>query len=92
MHVIAGKAICFLEAHAARVPSQYQTRVIAMRKHSREAWQQRVAGSSQEARTRHLLLVDVFAKGVRGKEAEIALDKANITVNKNGIPFDINPP
>ena len=40
----------------------------------------------------HLLLVDVFAKGVRGKEAETALDKAYITVNKNGIPFDINPP
>src|SRR5258707_1960121 len=40
----------------------------------------------------HLLLVDVFAKGIRGKETEAALDKANITVNKNGIPFDVNPP
>ena len=40
----------------------------------------------------HLLLVDVFAKGIRGKEAEIALDKAHITVNKNGIPVDTNPP
>ena len=40
----------------------------------------------------HLLLVDVFAKGIRGKEAEIALDKAHITANKNGIPFDVNPP
>jgi glycine hydroxymethyltransferase len=40
----------------------------------------------------HLLLVDVFAKGVRGKEAETALDEAYITVNKNAIPFDVNPP
>ena len=40
----------------------------------------------------HLVLVDVFAKGVRGKEAESSLDKAYITVNKNGIPFDVNPP
>ena len=40
----------------------------------------------------HLLLVDVFAKGIRGKEAEIALDQAYITANKNTIPFDVNPP
>jgi glycine hydroxymethyltransferase len=40
----------------------------------------------------HLMLVDVFSKGVRGKEAEQALDRARITVNKNAIPFDTNPP
>jgi len=40
----------------------------------------------------HLILVDVFSKGVRGKEAEKALDEAYITVNKNAIPFDQNPP
>jgi glycine hydroxymethyltransferase len=40
----------------------------------------------------HLMLVDVFSKGVRGKEAEAALDRARITVNKNAIPFDVNPP
>jgi glycine hydroxymethyltransferase len=38
------------------------------------------------------MLVDVFSKGVRGKEAEKALDRARITVNKNAIPFDTNPP
>jgi glycine hydroxymethyltransferase len=38
------------------------------------------------------MLVDVFSKGVRGKEAEAALDGARITVNKNTIPFDVNPP
>jgi len=40
----------------------------------------------------HLMLVDVFSKGLRGKEAEQALDRAHITVNKNAIPFDTNPP
>ncbi len=40
----------------------------------------------------HLMLVDVFSKGIRGKEAEQALDRARITVNKNAIPFDVNPP
>jgi glycine hydroxymethyltransferase len=40
----------------------------------------------------HLLLVDIFSKGLRGKEAEKALDDAYITANKNTIPFDVNPP
>jgi glycine hydroxymethyltransferase len=40
----------------------------------------------------HLMLVDVFSKGVTGRLAEAALDKAGITVNKNAIPFDQNPP
>ena len=40
----------------------------------------------------HLMLVDVFSKGLTGKVAEAALDKAGITVNKNAIPFDQNPP
>ena len=40
----------------------------------------------------HLMLVDVFSKGINGKQAEQALDKAGITVNKNAIPFDTNPP
>jgi len=40
----------------------------------------------------HVMLVDVFSKGVRGREAEQSLDRARITVNKNAIPFDVNPP
>ena len=40
----------------------------------------------------HMMLIDVFAKGVKGKEAEKALDEAYITANKNAIPFDTNPP
>ena len=38
------------------------------------------------------MLVDVFSKGINGKQAEVALDQAGITVNKNTIPFDQNPP
>jgi glycine hydroxymethyltransferase len=40
----------------------------------------------------HLMLVDVFQKGILGSEAELALGKAGITVNKNSIPYDTNPP
>jgi glycine hydroxymethyltransferase len=40
----------------------------------------------------HLMLVDVFSRGVTGKAAEQALEQASITVNKNAIPFDKNPP
>ena len=40
----------------------------------------------------HLMLVDVFSKGITGKQAEAALGRAGITVNKNAIPFDKNPP
>jgi len=40
----------------------------------------------------HVLLADVFAKGIRGKEAQSALESANITANRNAIPFDTNPP
>jgi len=40
----------------------------------------------------HLMLVDVFEKGILGSEAELALGKAGITVNKNSIPYDVNPP
>jgi len=40
----------------------------------------------------HLMLVDVFEKGILGSEAELALGKAGITVNKNAIPYDANPP
>jgi glycine hydroxymethyltransferase len=91
MHVVAAKAVCFLEAMTPEFV-QYQQQVI------RNA-QALAAGLSSEGfrivsggTDSHLLLVDVFAKGIRGKEAEHSLDLAYITVNKNGIPFDVNPP
>jgi glycine hydroxymethyltransferase len=91
VHVIAAKATCFLEAMQPEF-IDYQKQVVSNA-------QTLAAGLASEGfrivsggTDTHLLLVDVFAKGIRGKEAEIALDKANITVNKNGIPFDVNPP
>ena len=91
VHVIAAKAVCFLEAMQPEFVD-YQKRVVANA--------QALAASLMEAGYRvvsggtdtHLMLVDVFSKGLRGKEAEQALDRARITVNKNAIPFDTNPP
>jgi glycine hydroxymethyltransferase len=91
MHIIAAKAVCFREAATPEFAS-YQRQVVANA--------QRLAGNLATAGFRlvsggtdnHLMLVDVFTKGVTGKAAEAALDRAGITVNKNAIPFDQNPP
>jgi glycine hydroxymethyltransferase len=91
MHVIAAKAVCFKEA-ATPAFAAYQKQVVVNA--------QRLAAGLASAGFRlvsggtdnHLMLVDVFSKGVTGKVAEAALDKAGITVNKNAIPFDQNPP
>ena len=91
VHVIAAKAVCFLEAMAPEFVA-YQKRVIANAKvlaASLESEGYRIVSGGTDS---HLILVDVFAKGIRGKEAEKALDDAYITVNKNAIPFDVNPP
>jgi len=91
VHVIAAKATCFLEALK---PSfvDYQRQVIenaqAMASAIAAGGYRVVSGGTDT----HLALIDVFAKGVKGKDAEKALDEAYITVNKNGIPFDLNPP
>jgi len=91
VHVIAAKAVCFLEALQPEFVD-YQSRVIAnaraLAAGMRDAGFRVVSGGTDT----HLLLVDVFSKNVRGKEAEQSLDRARITVNKNGIPFDVNPP
>jgi glycine hydroxymethyltransferase len=91
MHVIAAKAVCFKEA-AEPAFALYQRQIAANAK--------RLAGALSAAGFRlvsggtdnHLMLVDVFSKGITGKAAEGALGKAGITVNKNAIPFDQNPP
>jgi glycine hydroxymethyltransferase len=91
MHIIAAKAVCF---RAATTPEfvAYQRQVLAnattLAKTLAEAGCRVISGGTDT----HVLLVDVFAKGVRGKEAETALDRAYITANKNAIPFDVNPP
>ena len=91
VHVVAAKAVCFLEAMTPQFV-EYQKRVVANAKALAEsvaAGGFRIVSGGTDS---HLILVDVFAKGVRGKEAEAALDKAYITANKNAIPFDKNPP
>lgn len=91
MHVIAGKAVCFKEALTPEFTT-YQQHVVrnAARLADRlaHAGFRIVSGGTDN----HLILVDVFSKGITGKVAEAALGRAEITVNKNAIPFDQNPP
>jgi glycine hydroxymethyltransferase len=91
MHVVAAKAVCFKEAMTpefAIYQKQVQANAIAMAEGLKDAGFRVVSGGTDT----HLALVDVFSKGIRGKEAERTLDEAYITVNKNAIPFDTNPP
>src|ERR1700734_2703351 len=91
MHIIAAKAICFQEAMQPEF-RDYATQVVANAKvlaDSLAAEGFRIISGGTDT---HLMLVDVFAKGILGSEAEKALGEAGITVNKNAIPFDINPP
>jgi glycine hydroxymethyltransferase len=91
MHIIAAKAVCFKEA-AEPAFKEYQQQIVANA--SRLATALAAAGFRlvSGGTDNHLMLVDVFSKGITGKAAEAALGKAGITVNKNAIPFDQNPP
>ncbi len=91
VHIIAAKAVCFLEAATPEFRA-YQQQVLANAKALAEGLQQAGCRVVSGGTDTHLMLVDVFAKGVRGKDAEAALDRAYITANKNAIPFDVNPP
>src|SRR5881398_1684514 len=91
MHIIAAKAVCFKEAMEP-VFADYQRQIVSNAKRLATALIatgfRLVSGGTDN----HLMLVDVFSKGITGKVAEAALGKAGITVNKNAIPFDQNPP
>jgi glycine hydroxymethyltransferase len=91
MHVIAAKAVCLKEAMEPGFAA-YQRQVVAnaarLARGLSDAGFRLVSGGTDN----HLMLVDVFSKGLTGKVAEAALGKAAITVNKNAIPFDQNPP
>jgi len=91
MHIIAAKAVCLKEA-AEPSFADYQRQIVANAKTLASALTtagfRLVSGGTDN----HLMLVDVFSKGITGKVAEAALGKAGITVNKNAIPFDRNPP
>jgi glycine hydroxymethyltransferase len=91
MHIIAAKAICF---HEAMQPEfrDYTTQVVANAKvlaATLAAEGFRIISGGTDT---HLMLVDVFSRGILGSEAEKSMDAAGITVNKNAIPFDVNPP
>jgi glycine hydroxymethyltransferase len=91
MHIIAAKAVCFKEALAPEF-AVYQRQIVAnaarLASNLASAGFRLVSGGTDN----HLMLVDVFSRGLTGKVAEAALGKAGITVNKNAIPFDQNPP
>jgi glycine hydroxymethyltransferase len=91
VHIIAAKAVCFKEASEPAF-AEYQKQIIANARQLSTALSgagfRLVSGGTDN----HLMLVDVFSKGITGKVAEAALGKAGITVNKNAIPFDQNPP
>ncbi len=91
MHVIAAKAVCFQEAFQDDF-KEYQKRIVAnaaaLAKSLTENGIRLVSGGTDN----HLMLVDLTEKGITGKELEALLGRANITVNKNAIPFDTRSP
>ncbi len=91
VHVIAAKAVCFREALQPEF-KDYANQVVAnartLAKKMMDEGFRVISGGTDT----HLFLMDVFVKGMLGSEAENALGQAGITVNKNAIPFDTNPP
>jgi len=91
VHIVAAKAVAFKEALQPEF-AQYARQVVANAQALATALQDggwRVISGGTD---NHMMLVDVFVKGILGSEAELALGKAGITVNKNAIPYDANPP
>jgi glycine hydroxymethyltransferase len=91
MHIVAAKAVAFAEAlrpefktYAAQIVANAQVLAASLQ----EAGFRIISGGTDN----HLMLVDTFQKGILGSEAELALGNAGITVNKNSIPYDTNPP
>jgi glycine hydroxymethyltransferase len=91
VHIIAAKAICFQEAMQPEF-RDYAKQVVANAKVLAETLAAEGFRIISGGTDTHLMLVDVFSKGMLGSEAEKALGEAGITVNKNAIPFDVNPP
>jgi glycine hydroxymethyltransferase len=91
MHIIAAKAVCFKEAMEPSF-AVYQRQIVANAKRLAAVLGSHGFRLVSGGTDNHLMLVDVFSKGITGKAAEAALGKAGITVNKNAIPFDRNPP
>lgn len=91
MHVIAGKAVCFLEASQPEF-KEYQRNVVNNAKAMAKTFINNGLNVITGGTDNHLILLDLRNINVTGKEAEDLLDKVNITVNKNAIPFDPEKP
>jgi len=91
MHVIAGKAVALAEALRPEF-KLYQAQVVKNAHAMAEGLAARGWRIISGGTDNHLMLVDVFQQGIPGNEAEHTLDRVGITANKNGIPFDPNPP
>ena len=91
VHIMAAKAVCFQEAMQPEFKA-YVRQVVANAKVLAETLATEGYRVISGGTDTHVMLIDVFAKGMLGSEAEKALGEAGITVNKNAIPFDTNPP
>ncbi len=91
MHIIAAKAVCFKEAMQKDFISyqkQIKKNAVALARRLMEMDYQLVSDGTDN----HLMLIDLRNKGITGKQAENALEESGITVNKNAVPFDTQPP
>jgi len=91
VHIVAAKAVAFGEALRPEFKT-YAAQIVANAKVLAAALQEAGFRIISGGTDNHLMLVDTFQKGILGSEAELALGKAGITVNKNSIPYDTNPP
>src|SRR5258707_1612489 len=91
MHVIAAKAVCFHEAMQPPFKS-YQEQVVRNARSLAEGMKQNGFRLVSGGTDNHLMLVDVGARGLTGKDCQTALDEAGITINKNTIPFETRSP
>ncbi|WP_352409092.1 serine hydroxymethyltransferase [Pyramidobacter piscolens] len=87
MHIIAAKAVAFAEALKPEF-KVYQQNIVSNSKHLAEKMMEKGFRLVSGGTDNHLILVDLTSKGVTGKQAQIALDQAGITVNRNTIPFE----
>lgn len=91
MHIIAAKAVCLLEAAQPEF-REYQKQILLNARLIAETLAAKGFRIVSGGTDTHLMLVDVFSRKVTGKQAQETLERAAITVNKNAIPFDVNPP
>jgi glycine hydroxymethyltransferase len=91
MHVIAAKAVCFKEAMSPEF-KEYQEQVVKNAKVMAQGFMDRGYDIVSNGTDDHLFLLSLIRQGITGKDADAALDKANVTVNKNAVPNDPNPP